>query len=160
MAAEDTKTYNDQLQRIMLVTGKHSLTTLAEELGVGMPAMTDARRRGKIPADWLLTLTMKKGVNPEWLLTGQGPVLSAAFPPLGPVILTIKKWLKWRPTGAPCNASLRACWPRSCSGASFVRRLKALSAGHKKRRPRPIGRSRLRYFKARLRSAAGAFRLR
>lgn len=73
MAAEDTRTYNDQLQRIMLVTGKHSLTTLAEELGVGMPAMTDARRRGKIPADWLLTLTMKKGVNPEWLLTGQGP---------------------------------------------------------------------------------------
>ena len=35
-------------------------------------AITDAKRRGAIPADWLLKLLRIQGVNPDWILTGEG----------------------------------------------------------------------------------------
>ena len=41
-------------------------------LGINQSAISDAKRRGTIPAEWLLTLLRGKGINPDWVLTGKG----------------------------------------------------------------------------------------
>lgn len=42
-------------------------------MGIRQSSISDARRLGKIPADWLITLLRVKSVHPEWILTGRGP---------------------------------------------------------------------------------------
>ena len=65
--------FEAQLARIHESCGTSSLTELAAFMRASMPELTDARRRGKIPADWLLFLLRASGINPEWILSGCGP---------------------------------------------------------------------------------------
>ncbi len=46
---------------------------LADFLNIRQSAVSDAKRRGKIPAEWLVILMRIKKVFPEWILTGNGP---------------------------------------------------------------------------------------
>lgn len=45
---------------------------LAQFLGIRQSSVSDAQKRGVIPAEWLLKLLRKKGVSPDWVLTGEG----------------------------------------------------------------------------------------
>lgn len=65
--------FGAQMARIQLVTGKDSQIELANFLGVRQSAVSDAKRREKIPSCWLVTLLRVKNVHPEWILTGKGP---------------------------------------------------------------------------------------
>lgn len=60
------------LQRFFEAAGCRTQAELAEFLGIKQPSISDAKKRGTIPSDWLLTSLRKKGVNPQWILTGQG----------------------------------------------------------------------------------------
>ena len=71
--AENSSPFIEQLKRIHQITGTHSQTGLAAYLGVRRSAVTNARRTGMIPAEWLLTLLRVANVNPEWILSGAGP---------------------------------------------------------------------------------------
>lgn len=42
-------------------------------LGIHPSEIDAARQRGKIPAEWLVTMMMAESILPEWILTGQGP---------------------------------------------------------------------------------------
>ncbi len=70
----DHKVFEDQMRRIQDVTGKKTLADLADILGICRSSIAVAKRRGKIPANWLVTLMRFKQVNPEWILTGDGPM--------------------------------------------------------------------------------------
>ena len=84
MSGVDIKsTFAEQMERIKLVTGKHTQTSLAELLGVKQSSVSDAKRRGKIPSSWLVILMRYKNANPEWILTGHGPAL-VVLPPATP----------------------------------------------------------------------------
>lgn len=61
------------LSRIMSATGIRSQSELARVLGIGRQAVTDAKKRSHIPADWYLHLCRKFGLNPQWLESGLGP---------------------------------------------------------------------------------------
>lgn len=65
--------FEAQLARVHESCGTSSLNELAVFMRASMPELTDARRRGKIPADWLLFLLRTGGINPEWILSGCGP---------------------------------------------------------------------------------------
>lgn len=67
-----SKDFITQLNRIKLATGRHTQRDLAAFLGVSPTAFAAARQRGKIPPEWLLTLVLCKGINPEWILAGNG----------------------------------------------------------------------------------------
>ena len=54
--AENPSPFIEQLKRIHQITGTHSQTGLAAYLGVRRSAVTNAKRTGMIPAEWLLTL--------------------------------------------------------------------------------------------------------
>lgn len=71
--AENPSPFIEQLKRIHQITGTHSQTGLAAYLGVRRSAVTNAKRTGMIPAEWLLTLLRVANVNPEWILSGAGP---------------------------------------------------------------------------------------
>jgi SOS-response transcriptional repressor LexA len=66
-------TVEDQLARILGETGIRTQAELAEVLGVRRAAVTDAKRRGKVPADWLIRLAQKYNLNPNYVLSGLGP---------------------------------------------------------------------------------------
>ena len=68
----DSARYVEILTRIYKITGTKTQVELAEFLGVRQSAISDAKRRGSIPAKWLLTIWDKKKVSPDWVLTGEG----------------------------------------------------------------------------------------
>ncbi|MDD4701671.1 MAG: helix-turn-helix domain-containing protein [Desulfovibrio sp.] len=81
--------FKEAMSRIQLVTGCGTQQELASLLGIKQSSISDAKKRGSIPSDWLLTLWRKKGVNPDWILWGQGAkwlqaaeILNAAIPPI------------------------------------------------------------------------------
>ncbi len=64
--------YSSAMERIRAVTGCGTQRELGRFLGINQSAISDAKRRGTIPAEWLLTLLRGKGINPDWILTGKG----------------------------------------------------------------------------------------
>lgn len=73
--------FDEQMGRIRLITGKRTQIELANFFGIRQSLVSDAKRRGKIPSNWLVILLRTKNVNPEWLLSGKGP----CFMPLPPL---------------------------------------------------------------------------
>ena len=71
------------LSRIMAATGIKSQSELARALGIGRQAVTDAKKRSHIPADWYLYLCRRYGLNPQWLETGLGPMYVGGQAPPG-----------------------------------------------------------------------------
>lgn len=65
--------FEETFQRIQTVTGIRTQQALANLLEISQSSIADAKRRGSIPADWVLTLFVKLGINPDWLLQGTGP---------------------------------------------------------------------------------------
>lgn len=45
---------------------------LAEVLGIRQSSISDAKRRGNIPAEWLIKILTLRGVNPGWIQHGTG----------------------------------------------------------------------------------------
>ncbi len=47
---------------------------LAAFLGITPSTLAKAKKSGKIPSDWLLTILCVKNIFPQWILTGKGPL--------------------------------------------------------------------------------------
>ena len=80
---EARNNFDEQLDRILWVTGTHTQLELADFLGVHRSSVLDAQKSGKIPADWLLTILCAKDVHPEWILTGDGSCFISSRIPIG-----------------------------------------------------------------------------
>jgi len=61
-----------QYGRILEATGCRTQQELAAVLDVRQSSVSDAKRRGSVPPDWLIKLLKKKRINPEWVMTGEG----------------------------------------------------------------------------------------
>ena len=62
----------ETMRRMQSVTDCRTQQDLAAFLGIGRKALGKAEKRGTVPDRWLLTLLRKKGINPDWIVTGQG----------------------------------------------------------------------------------------
>lgn len=60
------------IARMVDALGLGTQSALARELGVSRGAVSDAKTKGKVPAEWLLRLFRTHSLNPFWLETGQG----------------------------------------------------------------------------------------
>ncbi|EFK11209.1 peptidase S24-like protein [delta proteobacterium NaphS2] len=58
--------------RVTAETDIRSQTELAAVLGINRSAITQAKKKGSIPAGWILGLSRKFGLNPDWLERGIG----------------------------------------------------------------------------------------
>lgn len=61
------------LERLLQAAECRSQLELADLLGIRQAAISDAKRRGIIPADWLHFLQKTKGIRPDWILSGTPP---------------------------------------------------------------------------------------
>ncbi len=61
------------LDRIFEAAGCRTQVELAEFLGIRQSSISDAKKRGAIPAEWLIKLLRENQINPDWILTGEGP---------------------------------------------------------------------------------------
>lgn len=61
-------------RRMLEATGTDSQTALAAALGIKQPTFWDARKRGVIPASWLVVLVERYGLSPLWVKAGEGPM--------------------------------------------------------------------------------------
>ena len=64
--------FEERMGRIMEVLGVRTQVQLAEKIGVRQSSISDAKRRGSIPSDWLLKIWNETGVSPAWILDGDG----------------------------------------------------------------------------------------
>lgn len=67
---------------------------VAELLGLGKSALSQQKSRNTLPVDKLVTACSRKGINVNWLLTGEGPMFTNAVKLTGHGTLTV---------GAPRN---------------------------------------------------------
>lgn len=67
--------FDAQYRRLLAAAGCATQMELADFLEIRHSAVADARRRKLIPADWLLILLDKKGINPDWIRLGKGGML-------------------------------------------------------------------------------------
>ncbi|WP_298030891.1 helix-turn-helix domain-containing protein [uncultured Desulfovibrio sp.] len=66
------------LDRLLEAAECRSQIELANLLGTRQSLISDAKRRGIIPVDWLAFLQRTKGVRPEWILSGTAPKYECA----------------------------------------------------------------------------------
>lgn len=64
---------NAPLSRVFEAANCRTQEELAGLLGIRQSAISDAKRRGSVPSEWLVCLFRLRNVNPEWVLTGCGP---------------------------------------------------------------------------------------
>jgi SOS-response transcriptional repressor LexA len=60
------------LKRMMRLVGGSNQAELGVAIGVSQASISDAKRKGKIPPEWLVKMATERGVNPVWVLTGHG----------------------------------------------------------------------------------------
>lgn len=67
-----SNTFSAAYERILEVTSAKTQTQVAGVLGIRQSSIADGKRRGSLPAEWLLTLLKRYSVNPTWIETGEG----------------------------------------------------------------------------------------
>lgn len=70
-----TDTFDDIFRRFLQVTGTSTQQELADVLGIKQSTISESKKRNTVPPGWYLTLFEKRGVNPDWLREGKGPML-------------------------------------------------------------------------------------
>jgi len=65
--------FDAAMERIKAVTGARTQVQLAEALDVRQSSISDAKRRGSIPAGWVLKIQFTHNVNALWTIHGEGP---------------------------------------------------------------------------------------
>ena len=68
-----SRQFNTFFERACSALGISSPSELATTLKVNRSAVTQARNKNSVPANWLLELYRSHGLNPEWLEGGSGP---------------------------------------------------------------------------------------
>jgi phage repressor protein C with HTH and peptisase S24 domain len=66
-------------KKVSDVIGLRNQNELSAVIGVNSSSITQARKRDKIPANWILQLCLKYGLNPNWLEKDIGPVFIHPF---------------------------------------------------------------------------------
>lgn len=59
-------------------------TGLADALGISQAAVSKARKKGKVPPDWIITISLSTGVDLAWLVKGEGSISPGSERPGGP----------------------------------------------------------------------------
>lgn len=73
-----TDSWDAAWARICEALGVRTQVEVAAALGIRQSSVSDAKRRGAIPADWQIKLLESHGLHPVWVRTGAGPKLVSA----------------------------------------------------------------------------------
>ena len=70
--------FEAQMARVKFIAQARTQCQLADILGVKQASISEASKRGRIPASWLVVLVQKFRANPDWILEGRMPVFLCA----------------------------------------------------------------------------------
>ena len=65
--------FEARYQRVFEAAGCKTQTELADILEIKQSSISDAKKRGSIPAHWLVKLLALRGINPDWIKDGIEP---------------------------------------------------------------------------------------
>lgn len=63
------------INRMLSAIGGKTQGDLGRALGISQASISDAKRKEKIPPEWVVKLSTEHNLNPSWLLTGHGQML-------------------------------------------------------------------------------------
>jgi hypothetical protein len=66
--------FKEAWTRIQQATGLKNITQLAKVLPVKQPSMSRAKKDGRFPSKWALSIAKTYALNSDWLLYGRGPM--------------------------------------------------------------------------------------
>lgn len=72
------QSFEAQMARVKFIAQARTQCQLAEVLGIKQASISEASKRGSVPASWLLVLVQKFRANPDWILEGAMPVFLMA----------------------------------------------------------------------------------
>lgn len=67
-------TFEKIVARALEATGKRNQVELSEFLEIRPASISEAKRRGNFPSDWLIKIVQKKKISPLWISHGEGPM--------------------------------------------------------------------------------------
>lgn len=78
LAKSGLQNQNDSLRaRLRMVTNQYNLSELARRTGVSKSNVHRYLNSARIPGDWLASVITEFGINPSWLMIGQGEMLQS-----------------------------------------------------------------------------------
>jgi hypothetical protein len=69
--------YAETIDRIMIATKSKTETDLARALKVKPQSVSQAKKKGSIPAQWFVCIALEYGVSLDWLVSGREAVHGA-----------------------------------------------------------------------------------
>ncbi len=66
--------FPEAYERIKFATSTKTQVEIAELLEIRQSSISDAKRRNSVPAEWVMKLFEKFGLNPDWIKQGVGPM--------------------------------------------------------------------------------------
>ncbi|SBV92980.1 conserved hypothetical protein [uncultured delta proteobacterium] len=71
-APEEAKGADNQFDRLFDAAGCRTQAELADLLGIRQSSIAVAKRRNRLPSDWLLKILRLRNINPDWIIFGSG----------------------------------------------------------------------------------------
>ena len=62
-------------ERLKLACNATTDTALGIALGITQASVAKAKKKGRVPSDWIIAISYKYGVSADWLLYGTGPMV-------------------------------------------------------------------------------------
>ncbi len=66
--------FQEAYERIKFATATKTQIDIAAILEIRQSSISDAKRRNSVPAEWVMKLFEKFGLNPDWIKQGVGPM--------------------------------------------------------------------------------------
>jgi phage repressor protein C with HTH and peptisase S24 domain len=81
---ESAKTFDTIFMRLLTATESKSESDFARSIGITPQSVNGARKRGKVPPDWVQSVAEKTGISSDWLFFGRGPMRIGNAQPTAP----------------------------------------------------------------------------
>jgi len=81
---ESAKTFDTIFVRLLTATESKSESDFARSIGITPQSVNGARKRGKVPPDWVQSVAEKTGVSSDWLFFGRVPMRPDNAQPTAP----------------------------------------------------------------------------
>ncbi len=77
--------FREAYERIKYATNCRTQVEIAKVLDIRQSSISDAKRRDSVPAEWIMKLFEKFGLNPDWIKQGIGPMYLRNEEGYGPI---------------------------------------------------------------------------
>lgn len=86
--------FSEVFARIAQKTNIKNLTELAAAIERSQPTISEAKKKGKFPAEWAFKIELKYGISTRWIMTGKETLLTNKTLPTEQFLLDLETWAR------------------------------------------------------------------